>query len=168
MKFALLLILLWSLVEVHSQTAPYLTFMGDILPNNSYVDLSTLGEYANEDDHVVCHTDLDTCCGGDGSDRGYWFLPNGTILTEVYDITEAALPIFARRHSIQIVRLIRGTGSFDAPSGIYRCDIETVAVNNPGSESTYVGVYSIGGRYSMHTTDYVCNNIRTPSVISVT
>ena len=96
--------------------------------------------------------------------RWRWLRPRLLVLTQwnytnrsLYDITEAAIPIFTRRHSIQIVRLIRGTGSFDAPSGIYRCDIETVAVNNPGSESMY----------SMHTTDYVCNNIRTPSVISV-
>ena len=39
---SVLLFLLWSLVEVHSQTppAPYLTFMGETLPDHSYVDLS--------------------------------------------------------------------------------------------------------------------------------
>ena len=76
MKLALLLFLLWSLVEVHSQTVPYLTFIGEALPDHSYVDLSALGELANEDGHVVCHTDLDTRCGGDGIDgRGYWYFP---------------------------------------------------------------------------------------------
>ena len=69
---SVLLFLLWSLVEVHSQTAPYLTFMGEILPDHSYVDLSALGELANVDDHVVCHTDLTSCCGGDDfPDRGF-------------------------------------------------------------------------------------------------
>ena len=63
---SVLLFLLWSLVEVHSQTppVPYLTFIGETLPNHSYVDLSALGELDNVDDHVVCHTDLTTCCGG--------------------------------------------------------------------------------------------------------
>ena len=40
----LLLCLLSALVEVHSKTAPYLTFMGNnnIPPNHSYVDLNTV------------------------------------------------------------------------------------------------------------------------------
>ena len=75
---SVLLFLLWSLVEVHSQTAPYLTFMGETLPDHSYVDLNALGELDNVDDHVVCHTDLTTCCGGTYiDDRGYWYFPNG-------------------------------------------------------------------------------------------
>ena len=71
---SVLLFLLWSLVEVHSQTAPYLTFMGEILPDHSYVDLSLVGD-AGSGDEVVCHTDLSTCCrGSDGPDRGDWYL----------------------------------------------------------------------------------------------
>ena len=41
---SVLLILLWSLVEVHSQTAPYLTFMNHTIPNHAYVNLSLIGE----------------------------------------------------------------------------------------------------------------------------
>ena len=43
---SVLLFLLWSLVEVHSQTlpAPYLTFMGETLPDHSYVDLSLVAQ----------------------------------------------------------------------------------------------------------------------------
>ena len=42
---SVLLFLLWFLVEVHSQTppAPYLSFMGETLPDHSYVDLSLVG-----------------------------------------------------------------------------------------------------------------------------
>ena len=55
--------------------------MGETLPNHSYVDLSALGELDNVDDHVVCHTDLTTCCGGyDCYDRGYWYFPNEDVL----------------------------------------------------------------------------------------
>ena len=39
----LLLSLLSALVEVHSQTAPYLTFKGNNTLNHGYVDLNTLG-----------------------------------------------------------------------------------------------------------------------------
>ena len=143
------LFLLWSLVEVHSQTAPYLTFMGETLPDHSYVDLSALGELDNVDDHVVCHTDLTTCCGGEGRyDRGFWYFPNGD---ELPGAGGAATNTIVLMRGPQIVRLIRGTGPGDAPSGLYRWIIETVAVNglsNPYyiiGETLYVGVYSTGG-----------------------
>ena len=148
---SVLLFLLWSLVEVHSQTAPYLTFMGETLPNNSYVDLSALGELDNVDDHVVCHTDLTSCCGGMGvNDRGFWYFPNGDVLPGAAGSGAADNSIVLMRGP-QLVRLIRGTGPGDVPSGLYRCIIETNAVNglnNPDDiigETLYVGVYSTGG-----------------------
>ena len=162
MKSALMLVLLWSLVEVHSQTppAPYLTFMGETLRDHSYVDLSALGEIeVNNNSHVVCHTDLTSCCGGDGvNDRGFWYSPAGTVLPGAAGNGPTTNPIVLMRF-LQLVRLIRGTGRDDAPSGLYRCIIETNADNNgPGSpspgngigETLYVGVYSTGGMYSTH------------------
>ena len=149
---SVLLFLLWSLVEVHSQTAPNLTFMGEILPDHSYVDLSALGELDNVDDHVVCHTDLDTCCGGYVNDRGYWYFPNGTVLQGAAGGSGAATNPIVLMRDIQLVRLIRGTGPGDVPSGLYRCIIETNAVDGPYTrpssiigETVYVGVYSTGG-----------------------
>ena len=67
MILPVLLTLLWSLVEVHSQTAPpapYVSFMEMNLLNHSYVDLTLVGDpQLNDDDHSVqCHTDLSTCC----------------------------------------------------------------------------------------------------------
>ena len=149
---SVLLFLLWSLVEVHSQTAPYLTFMGDNLPDHSYVDLSALGEIDNESDHVVCHTDLTSCCGGSGfNDRGYWYFPNGVVLPGAGDGSGAATNPIVLMRFIQLVRLVRGTGPGDVPSGLYHCTIETDAVNgrsdpvNINGETLYVGVYSTGG-----------------------
>ena len=151
---SVLLFLLWSLVKVHSQTppaAPYLTFMGETLPDHSYVDLSALGDIGNETDHVECHTDLTSCCGGrDVNDRGYWYFPNGD---ELPGAAGAATNPIVLWRGPQVVKLIRGTGSGDAPSGLYRCIIETVADNGPGNpspgngigETLYVGVYSTGG-----------------------
>ena len=152
---SVLLFLLWSLVEVHSQTppAPYLTFMGETLPDHSYVDLSASGELENETDHVMCHTDLTSCCGGSGNDRGYWYFPNGTVLPGAsYDGSGAAANPNVLMRGPQLVSLIRGTGPGDAPSALYRCIIETNAVNSPGDpspdnsigETLYVGVYSTG------------------------
>ena len=160
MIVSVLLVLLWSLVEVHSQAAPYLTFMGENLPDHSYVDFSALGEIDNENDHVVCHTDLTSCCGATGNDdRGYWFFPNGAELQGAAGGSGATTnPIVLMRTAL-LVRLIRGTGPGDVPSGLYRCIIETNADNSPNSdpspgngigETLYVGVYSTGGMYSIH------------------
>ena len=147
---SVLLFLLWSLVEVHSETAPYLTFMGETLPNHGYVNLSLVGGI-NSSAEIVCHTDLRTCCGGDGYlDRGNWFFPNGILLPGVY-YSIAPAPFVQRRTNMQSVKLSRGPISDYIPSGIYHCFIETVAVHSNDSsdnttrESVYVGVYGSGG-----------------------
>ena len=62
-------------LDVNSQTAPYLTFMGVILPNNSYVDISLVGDSDSCGEGVRCHTDLTTC--DQGMDCGDWYAPNG-------------------------------------------------------------------------------------------
>ena len=133
----LLLCLLSALVEVHSQTAPYLTFMGNNIPNHGYVNLNTVRNASTND--VQCHTDLNTCCSGaQGPDRGDWYFPNGNRLPfsgsgDVYEVRYGRLV------------LVRYTGS-GGTSGIYRCDIETSAVNdNDGHETVYVGLYTSGG-----------------------
>ena len=68
------LVLFLSLVEVHSQTAPYVSFMGMNLPNHAYVDLTTLGEDINDPGNTVkCHSDLTTCCSRDeGDPLAFW------------------------------------------------------------------------------------------------
>ena len=126
-------------VEVHSQTAPYLTFMGNNIPNHSYVSLNTVGTTSTN--VVRCHTDLDTCCGGgQGPNRGDWYFPNGNRLPFSGDVYEA-------RGAQVVVLFYTGSGG---TSGIYRCDIETVAVNNnDGHETVYVGLYTSGGEWSV-------------------
>ena len=144
----LLVILLWSLVEVHSQTAPYVTFMGETLPNHSYVDLGRVGGI-DSGAEIVCHTDLRTCCGGSaGDDRGHWFFPNGTQLPNG---SIFASSLVERRRDTQQVDLHRGSIVGYTPSGMYHCFIETVAVHSDDNfdtntgEAVYVGVYNTGG-----------------------
>ena len=144
MKYLLYLLpLLWSLVEVHSQTFPYVSFMGETLPNHSYVDLTLVGNPGlNGGDHSVqCHTDLSSCCSGNqGNHRGDWYFPNGTRLpfsTPTVGIHEAR---GAQRAEI------RRNNNDNSPSGIYRCDITTDAVkDNSVRETVYVGLYATGG-----------------------
>ena len=140
-----LLCLLWSLVEVQSQTEyPYISFMGTTLPDHSYVDFDEVGEdrEGSDSDTVQCHTDLSTCCDTNQLvPRGDWFFPNGTRLpfyNESDDIEESLRP--------QVVHIRRRNPAINGPSGIYRCFIGTIAVhdnnNDPSvGEAVYVGLY---------------------------
>ena len=135
MKAVVLCFLIWSLVEVHSQTVPYVSFMGDILPNHAYVNLATLGENIGDPgDTVRCHTDLNTCCTGtQGSHRGDWFSPDGTALANAVGSGD----IYKSRGA-QVIHLRRRNNAM-SPSGIYHCEIPTVGTIM--GESLYVGLY---------------------------
>ena len=142
---ALLLSLLWSLVEVHSQTEyPYVSFMGENLPNHAYVDLTTVGNDITDSGNTVrCHTNLESCCTGyQGIHRGDWYFPDGSVLAG------AGGDIYIRRGP-QVVHLRHRTNA-TSPSGIYRCDIETISVydndvDTVTGETVYVGLYPPSG-----------------------
>ena len=139
----LLLCLLSSLMEVHSdEMFPHVTFMGNTLSNNSYVDLSLVGENRNSDT-VQCHTDLDTCCrSSQGINRGDWFAPDND--TRLPFPNENPVNFYEDRQA-QVVHLRRKNNA-SGPSGIYRCNIGTIAVhddNDPSvGETVYVGLYN--------------------------
>ena len=137
----LLFSVLWSLVEVNSQTFPYVTFNGQTLANHSYVDLSLVGDDNSGSSSVQCHTNLGTCCtSGQGSHRGDWYFPDGNRLQFNGDIHEA--------RGNQRVDL-RRSNSATSPVGIYRCDIPTIAVHDDSDTSVrdtvYVGLYTGSG-----------------------
>ena len=143
---SVLLCLLSALVEVHSQTVPYVRFMGTNLNNHSYVNLTLVGEAAGSS--VQCRTDLDTCCSmTQGVDRGDWYFPDGSRLPfpGSGDIYEARLA--------QRVDLRRRNNG--ATSGIYCCTVETNAVHSDNSsdnttrETVYAGLYASGGEEDM-------------------
>ena len=134
----LLLCLLSALVEVRSQTVPYVSFMGTNLPNHSYVDLTLVGNAGDGSDSVQCHTDLSTCCSrAQGDDRGDWYFPNGHRLNFSGDIIQS--------RATQRVDLRRRKNR--DTSGVYHCDIETSEIRRNGSSDTtvYVGLYVNGG-----------------------
>ena len=150
MSVSLLLLLLLFLVEVHSQTLPYVSFgsMGQALANHSYVDLSTVGSDGDNSDSVVCHTDLESCCSGSqGVHRGDWYFPNGTVLP----FAGPSVPIgLGRGAQLAIIRRTTATG----PTGIYRCRIATNAVHDDTDQSLgetlYVGLYPADGGKLKH------------------
>ena len=142
MRIVSLLSLLWSLVEVHCQTAPYVTFMGNTVPNHGYVDLGQVGnDYRDGSDSVQCITDLSTCCASSqGIHRGDWYFPDGTRLPFFGDIDENRV---AQRVDL------RRENNANSPVGIYHCDIATEAVHSDGDNSVrdtvYVGLYTASG-----------------------
>ena len=148
-----LLCLLWSLVEVQSQTEyPYISFRGNILPNHSYVDLSQVGNDRSGPDNntVQCHTDLSTCCRSDyGLHRGDWFAPDSEMRVPFRN-ENGESDIYEDRQA-QVVHLRRRNNP-TGPTGIYRCVIATNTVHDDSDQSVgetvYVGLYygSGGGR----------------------
>ena len=75
--------LLWSHVDVDSHAVPYITFKGETLPNNSYVDGSRVGDPLSGGEGVQCHTDLTTCYSRhQGNYSGNWYAPNGDQLAQ--------------------------------------------------------------------------------------
>ena len=136
-------ILLWSNVNVHSHAVPYITFMGETLPNNSYVDVSLVGHPNSDGEGVQCHTDLTTCCSRhQGMDRGDWYAPDS--VTRLPFFESGYLNAAIERRGSQTVTLYRrskeNTTVFQ--SGIYRCDI---AVNGSKRGTVYAGLYDTGG-----------------------
>ena len=129
------LLLLWSLVEVHSQTAPYVSVMGENLPNHAYVNLTLVGT----SNSVRCNTDLSTCCRAvDGVAAGEWYFPNASAVRQapdgdsIYRALGVQRVILRRRHDTM------------SGSGIYRCEVPT-STSNPMNETVYVGLYYAGG-----------------------
>ena len=164
MKVILLYVLLclfWSLVEVQSQTEyPYISLLGNHLPNHSYVDLSQVGTWNNT---LQCHTDLSTCCRRQPNGipgRGDWFAPG----------SDTRLPFYSSRDSIQedrqhqVVHLRHRYYYYavneTSRSGIYRCVIPTNAVHNDSDasvgETVYVGLYTSGGGMCILNNTYIC------------
>ena len=139
-----IILFLLFLVEVHcQQTFLYVSFMGQILFNHSYVDLSTVGSAGDNSDGVVCHTNLGTCCSNSqGIHRGDWYFPDGSVLP----YPGSSVPIYEGRAAWRVViRRTTATG----PTGIYRCDIPTNAVHDDTDisvrDTVYVGLYVSGG-----------------------
>ena len=145
-----LLCLLWSLVEVQSQTEyPYISFRGRNLSNHSYVDFRLVREQRTgpNSNTVQCHTDLSTCCRKNESigvvGRGDWFAPGSDTRLPFGGELPVEGGIYEDRQS-QVVHLRHQSFTY-GPSGIYRCVIPTNAVhddrNGSVGEIVYVGIY---------------------------
>ena len=115
---AALLLVAIDLVEVHSQDFRYISFKGNILPNNSIVIIRDVGNAKDGSDSIQCHTNLSTCCSEDkGTGRGGWHFPSGL---PVGMNGTGSWYVYPRAQRIDLHRRDENTIS---PTDIYRCDI---------------------------------------------
>ena len=138
-------LLFWSLLEIQSQTLsfPYLSFKGNNLPNNSYVDISQIGEAYGSSDSVQCISELDYCCNNHTSKLvADWYFPDGTRLYfpgnpgNIYETRGTHRADLHRR------------GMANSPTGIYCCIIPFNVSNPSARKMLCVGVYTNqGGKY---------------------
>ena len=141
----LLPLLLWTVTygEVLSQY-PRFWFMGEILGNHTYVDLSRVSG-PEDGGGILCQTNLATCCSSvQGNHRGDWYYPNGTTVPTIQ--TSKIYAVIGNRF-VKVYQM----DNPNSPSGIYRCDIPTLAVHDTRDtsvrESVYVGMYATGGMF---------------------
>ena len=125
--------LLFSVVEVNCQT--YLSFLGEILSNNSCLNFSLVGNMACNS--VQCHTEFGNCCRpGYGEIVGDWYFPNRDRLQFQSSIYQSRL---AQRVDL---RTSRNRVTFI--TGIYCCDIP---YNSSERDTLCVGLYNSTGIY---------------------
>ena len=147
MLLVLLSLLFWSALEIQSQTvsSPYLSFDGNNLPNNSYVDISQIGEAGDGSDSVRCISVLRSCCND--STRTFladWYFPNGTRLSFSGDPGN----IYEARGTHRAD--LRRRWMSNSPTGIYCCRVPFNVSNPSARMMLYVGVYTDqGGKYPL-------------------
>ena len=101
--------------------------------NNTAIAITEVGE---DDNAVLCRTDLTTCCGGTGGEtrQGHWRYPNGTLVDGRFSGDD----IYRDRRTM-VVRLHR-RNSATTPTGQYCCEVPTMS--NPSSNGTICVILS--------------------------
>ena len=133
------IMLLWCLVEVQPQSPyPYVSFLGETLPNHAYVDLSLVGINQDGSDSVQCHTNVRTCCrSSEGLHRGDWFPPGSNMKLPFPALKDF---VFEDREAQRVDLRQRNASS---PTGIFRCTVyvRVEGEENPVQRSAFVGLY---------------------------
>ena len=114
---------------------PYITFMGERLPNNAFVDIQQISN--TENTTVQCHTDLSECCDpSQHSHTGVWVLPNGAEVMHGQTVFGYTATGTERRIDLTYNTLLNS-----AVEGVFIC---TVFISGTPivQQSVYVGIYS--------------------------
>ena len=109
-----------------------------MLANNSYMDITLIGSYLDQESGLMCNTDLSTCCSADqGHHRGDWYFPDGERL-----YFNSLNPLYEQRYSMRVALFQRENHGATLMEGVYECSIETNAVNNEETrERVFIGLY---------------------------
>ena len=118
--------------QYHVSTDVYLSLNGTVIPNNGYVDISSIGSVENS--ALFCNTNRPRPSGSVHSE-GDWFGPDGT------RVDGSDVPGFVRDRDPYVIRLVRNTDTTPA-EGIYHCEILD---NTETEQRVYVGLYNSGG-----------------------
>ena len=116
---------------------PYITFMGERLPNNAFVDIQQISNTLDETTTLQCHTDLVACCDpSQHSHTGVWVLPNGAKVMHGQTVSG-----YTAMGSEQRINLTYNTSSNSAVEGVFN---RTVFIFGTPivQQSVYVGIYS--------------------------
>ena len=109
-KMIVLCAFVYLLVDTNSQTIPYMTFMGQTLPNNSYVDISLVRDPLSGGEGVQCHTDLTTCCSRhQDMDHGDWYAPGSEDRLPLESEEEESADAIYEYHGNQTVSLYKSS-----------------------------------------------------------
>ena len=109
---------------------------GTTYPNNSLVTLEDIGE---DDNPLLCMTNLSACCRTPGSVSGNWYFPNTTrVPSDMDHINRNLTWNIYRTRGKMVVYMHHRRGGVD---GIYRCVIpDSMNV----TQTIYIGVYTAG------------------------
>ncbi|XP_064388560.1 uncharacterized protein LOC135336619 [Halichondria panicea] len=155
----LLLLLLLCAVSTCWGQQVYLTLgLGPVITaNNTEILITAIGEDVPGGGlpSLTCHTDLTTCCrnigdnNGNGS-LGQWTYPDGSVLLNNRDSTDAEQQFYRLRNAPQLIRLARREFNDPlTPTGYYCCTVPTTGGNMtfcatlgawPGMDCTMLGM----------------------------
>lgn len=116
---------------------PYITFMGERLPNNAFVDIHQISNTLDESTTLQCHTDLMACCNPtQHTNTGVWVLPNGAEVMHGQTVSGYTAMGTDRR-----IDLTYNVSHNSAVEGIFRCTVSVFGTPIV-EQSVYVGIYS--------------------------
>ena len=136
MLLLFLSLLFCCLVELHCEetSVPYLSFRGHNLSNNSYVNITEIGN--NNDNSMQCRSELQGCCQTATPLTGSWSFPNGTELLSssggqsIYQARATSVAVLRRRN--MVITAV----------GIYCCRIAYNSSDPSTRETLCVGIYN--------------------------
>ena len=113
---------------------------GRLLPNNSVVLLSDIGEGSNA---LYCLTDRIPCCSSSAGDsRGLWRSPDG----DVHQDTNHGIYTSKGFSSL----LLNRRSSTVGPTGVYSCLIPSASDGDRDSSTLRIGIYSSNAEGKYH------------------